>query len=484
MLKRVITRALIAFLILPFLIQPALALSSEQEESIRQFLDDARRISGAPSISVSIVVEDETHFFSSGEINDEHTLYELASVSKAFTALGILYLEENGLLSTTDSIADYLPWLTFNYNGEPINMQEVRIEYFIFHTVGITQNHSNTGVFAGEHDDNLQETVEALIGADLDFLPGERFVYGTKNYLVLGMVIEAASGLSYEDFMRIHIFEPLGLYHTFANRDEAIATGNFVQGYFTQFIFGTTPRDSKEARGAVPTGYIITNTYDMARWKTIQLGLVDEIPDIFERIIPLSHQGDGTVAPEYMFDVLYHYAFGWFESQDGTTIMHGGGNPSFTSFVYLRPHENIGVTVLSNSQNVNTHSIASGIRNILDGNFDVSYEMSLLQMIDIIFTLLTTFGSFLAILFLILGLKRKKFVTKPVSKKRMVAICFLSLLTIGLFVFTYLLPVVFVGVSSWQVALNFVSLSSLTGMFAISFTSSSLLFLMLRGKAK
>jgi len=481
MLKQITALILIALLILPFLTLPVLALSNEQEEAIQNFLDEARRTSGAPSISVSIIIEEETHFFSSGETNDEH-LYELASVSKAFTALGILYLEENGLLSRTDSITDYLPWLIFNYDGEPVNMQDVRIEHLVYHTVGITQNHANVGVFAGEHEDTLQSTVEALIGAELDFLPGERFEYGTKNYNVLGMIIEVVSGLSYEEFMRIHIFEPLGLYNTFANRDDAIATGNLTQGYFTQFIIQTRTRDSKEARGAVPTGYIITNTYDMARWKSIQLGVADETSEIFSRIIPLSHQENRTVDIEYLYDIPYYYAFGWFVSQDGINIMHGGNNPSFTSFVDLQPNENIGVTVLSNSQNVNTHSIATGIVNILNGNFDVSYEMFLLRTMDIIFTSLTVLGSLFTVLFLFLGIKRQKFITKPVSKKRIVAICFLALLTIGLFVFTYLSPALLVSESNWRIALNFVSPSVLTGMIAISLSSGSLLFLTLRQK--
>jgi len=122
--------------------------------------------------------------------------------------------------------------------------------------------------------------------------------------------------------------------------------------------------------------------------------------------------------------------------------------------------------------------------NILDGNFDVSYEMFLLRTIDIVFTSLTVFGSLFAILFLVLGIKRKKNITKPISKKRLVVICFLALLTIGLFVFTYLSPALLAGASNWRVALNFVSPSTLTGMLAISLSSSSLLFLTLREKAK
>ena len=482
-MKKTMPLVLMIILFFSFFAKPVLALPNEKAEAIQHLLDEARRASRAPYISISIVTDDNTYFFSSGTTNDEHTLYELASVSKAFTALGILYLEEEGLLSTTDAIADYLPWLTFYYNGELVDMQSVRIEHFIYHTVGITQNHGNVGVLRGEHADTLQDTVEALIGAELDFLPGERFAYGTKNYNVLGMVIEAASGLSFEEFMRIHIFEPLGLYNTFANRDYAIETGNLAQGYFTQFIFQTRARDSQESRGSVPTGYIISNAYDMARWMQVQLGAATDIPEIFNHIVPISHEGDRTVEPEYMFEIPYYYAFGWSVSQDGTNVSHAGGNPSFAAFVDLHPNENIGVTVLSNSIDVNGFSIATGIRSILDNNLDTSYQRSIFRVIDIVATILTGLGSLLTVLFVFLGFKRKKFIAKPISKKRIALISFLALLTIALFYFAYTLPTM-MGVN-WRIFLtNFAPLSTLTGMLALILLSSSALFLALRERAR
>lgn len=98
------------------------ALSDSQAEAIQKLLDDACRISGVPGMSFSIIDGDETLYFSSGYADrknglaaSEDTLYELASVSKAFTGMGILLLEEQVLLSMTDPVQNYLPWFTLIY---------------------------------------------------------------------------------------------------------------------------------------------------------------------------------------------------------------------------------------------------------------------------------------------------------------------------------------------------------------------------------
>jgi len=216
----------------------------------------------------------------------------------------------------------------------------------------------------------------------------------------------------------------------------------------------------------------------------IQLGIINDIPEIFNHIIPISHEGNTAIASDDMVENPYYYAFGWFVSQDGTNIMHGGGNPSFATFVDLFPNENIGVTVLSNSIDVNSFSIAIGIESILNSNLNVSYQMSMLRILDIVATILTVVGGLLTILFVFLGFRRKKFIAKSDFKERMVAISLLVLLTLVLFILTYTLPAILAGVSTWAIALNFVPFSLLTGAIAFPLSSSSILFLTLRENAK
>jgi len=417
----------------------AFALPYEQTSAIQSLIDEAQRISGAPGISVAVSANGETYYFSSGLANremevpaSEDTLWELASVSKAFTALGLLYLEEQGLLSLTDSIAHHVPWLTFQYKGQSVDMQNVRLYHFLYHTVGITNLQHINLILNREGPDTIKNTVEALIDAELAFSPGERMEYGTKNYIVLGLVIESVSGQSYENFMEERIFQPLGLTQTFANRDHATATGNFAQGYINTFIFATLRRDSPEARGSVPTGYIITSAKDMARWMEIQLGMKEDIPAIFKEITPRSHIGNQSVEADYFMGRYFYYAAGWMICVDGNSIEHGGDNPSFVTYVRLLPEEQIGITILSNSTAGNVISIADNITEMLRGHSGTRYSLSMIQLLDIVFTIITVLGSIFTIVFFLLGLRKKRQGNKKrtISKKRMILIALWSVITL------------------------------------------------------
>ncbi|WP_242243857.1 serine hydrolase, partial [Bacillus cereus group sp. BfR-BA-01309] len=143
-------------------------------------LDDACRISGVPGMSISILADDEVFYFSSGYADrekglstSENTLYELASVSKAFTGMGIMLLEEKGLLSMTDPVQKYLPWFTLKYQGKPVDMQSLTLNNFLHHTSGLTNIMHTQNIPQGNTPDMLQKTVEMLVDAELAFPPGE-----------------------------------------------------------------------------------------------------------------------------------------------------------------------------------------------------------------------------------------------------------------------------------------------------------------------
>ena len=466
---------------------PVYALPNEQSLAIQSFLDEAQRISGAPGMSVSVFAEGEAHFFSSGSgvisrevkmLSNEETLWELASVSKAFTALGLLYLEEQGLLSLSDSIAMHLPWLTLRYQGQPVDMQDVKLYNFMHHTVGITNSRHPNLVMDRAGPDTMQNTVESLIDAELAFFPGERMEYGTKNYNVLGLVIESVSGQKFETFMEEQIFLPLGLTQTYAHMDNAEAAGRLAAGHATSFIFFTQRRDSPEAAGSVPTGYIITSAKDMARWMEIQMGMAEDIPEIFQTIIQKSHVADKSVEAEESDGLLSHYAAGWFIGAKQPIIKHGGGNPGFSTYIILFPQEQIGMTLLSNASGVNTHLIVENIKDILDGNLEQSYSMGILQILDIVLTLITGIGILLAILFLLLGLRRKKQSQKcPASKKRIALTAFWFILALAACILCFGFPRLLFN-ASWSFILTWLPYSFLTGIIVLAILCASITWFM------
>ncbi|PEB82501.1 serine hydrolase, partial [Bacillus thuringiensis] len=100
------------------------------------------------------------------------------SVSKAFTGMGIMLLEEKGLLSMTDPVQKYLPWFTLKYQGKPVDMQSLTLNNFLHHTSGLTNIRHTQNIPQGNTPDMLQKTVEMLVDAELAFSPGEQYNYG------------------------------------------------------------------------------------------------------------------------------------------------------------------------------------------------------------------------------------------------------------------------------------------------------------------
>jgi len=427
MIKRIISSLLVILLVVGVSLPTyATLVSNEQHLAIQSFIEEARRISRTPGISVAVVVGDETYFFSTGVANretgtlaDENTLWDIGSSTKAFTSLGILYLEERGLLSLDDSVADHLPWLALEYSGQPVDMQEVRLYHFLHHISGLPMDD-------GAETGSLRQSVENMAAVGLVSLPGERFIYANVNTNILGLVIEAVSGQSYEDFMVGHILHPIGMMDTFANRERAIATGRRAQGHVTQFIFFTMQSDisNEGANAYMPAGYIVSSTRDMARWMEVQLGLATDIPEIFHTIVPRSHEAGRSIAePDGSF-----YAAGWIVSEDQGFVEHGGTTLGFGSNVFLFPEEQIGITVFSNLSGAHgTQSRPAGnIKDILDGNLNQSYSMLwTFQHLDVMFTVMTVLGIALAALFILLGLRRRKQNERhPFTKKRIALIAF------------------------------------------------------------
>lgn len=431
---------------------PVYAISDDQSAAIQSFLDEVCQKSGVPGMSVSVLYKGDTFFISSGYANkeekipvNENTIFELASVSKAFTGVGVLLLEKQGLLSMNDPIDKFLPWLSLRYNGELVDMSSITLNNLLHHNSGIASGEHFMNIPEGNSPDMLQKTVETLTDTELVFSPGEQYQYGTINYDVLALVIESVSGQRFEDYMKQNVFEPLGLHSTYLYLDEAKATGNMAQGYRTSF-FITTPYDAPEYGGNKAAGYVISSSYDMARWMGIHLGTVTDIPEMFRTVIAKSHKGNLSNPTG---DDMY-YAAGWFVNGDRTVINHSGSNPTFKTNVFIFPDEQVGICLLANGSNTNIDIIAN-IKDILDGNLSQSYKLGgWLQPVDVILSCVTIIAGLLAVVFLILGVRRKVLSGKSqITKKRLMLTGVWLVITVAVGIFAYTFPQLFF-VANWH----------------------------------
>lgn len=341
-------------------------LTQEQRINIEKFIEENMAYGKIPGLSITIVSDDKTIYqkgFGYADIKDktpvtDKTLFELGSTSKAFTGLGILKLEQDGLIILNDDVSKYIPWFKVNYKGEDT---KITLEQLLHHSSGIPFKTIDK-IPASNEEDALEQTVRTLVGIELDSTPGENFQYATINYDVLGLVIEKVSGLSYEEYIEQNIMKPAGLNNTFLNVNEYVSK-NIATGYKLGFLKQRS-YDAPVYRGNKPAGYIMTNGNDMAKWLKIQMGTSIE-SNIDDRLIKKSHEPNRTIAPEVNGS---SYAAGWEVYQDiGGRISHAGSNPNYSSFITFKPDKKEGVAVLSNTSSYYIEFICRGISGILNG---------------------------------------------------------------------------------------------------------------------
>ncbi|MCM3439298.1 cyclic peptide export ABC transporter [Metabacillus halosaccharovorans] len=341
-------------------------VSPERISEIEQWVQEQMKKAEIPGMSVTIVNGKETLYqqgFGYSDLSEkttvsDSTVFEIGSNSKAFTALAVLKLEKEGKLKLSDPLEDYIPWLKATFNGKPA---VITIEQLLHHTSGIP--FETIGKLPeGYGEDALENTVRILEDYQLNREPGESFEYATINYDVLGLVIERVTGQSYADYMGEQIFKPLGLTDTFVLKEPGVP-----EEAATGYKFGYTdprPYEPPFYVGNAPAGYVMSNAQDMALWLKIQLGTVRNGSFDFS-LIEASHLANRTVKPDFNGS---SYAAGWDVFQKGEgEISHAGNNPTFSSFVSMRPGEKIGVVVLANINTDYTQVIGQGILHQLIG---------------------------------------------------------------------------------------------------------------------
>lgn len=358
-----------------------------------------------PGLSLVMVKGNQTIIRSAGYADVEgrrkvtpQTLFEIGSCTKAFTALAALKLESEGRLDLDAPVKTYLPWLSLSYKGNEV---DITLNQFLHHTSGIPFK-TISSIPEDASPQALENTVRTLVGVKLANHPGTAYEYATINYDVIGLVIEKVAGMPYENYMRQHIFLPLGLKNTFfanANNGLPAATGYKI-GFFKPRRY-----DAPVFRGNYPAGYISTTAEDMARWLAIQLGLI-KTP--FDALLRKSHVPDLSVAPQGVSS----YAYGWMVNPYGNQkIAHPGNNPNFTAEVALYRSNRIGVAVLTNSNSAYTPEIAEFALNELAGAPQKDVAASSNNIDRVCSLLCILFGAY-ALLMLVLSAFRVKKLVK------------------------------------------------------------------------
>jgi D-alanyl-D-alanine carboxypeptidase len=270
----------------------------------------------------------------------EHTIYELASLTKPFTATAVMMLAEDGRLSLQDHLTRYFP-------TAPPTWEAVTIGQLLSHTSGFGDFFSmpefnSKSDFAWNREYSHEELLPLLLRDPILSAPGEKWSYSNLGYYILGLVIERVSGQSYEDFLHQRIFKPLGMKETRRMSRSDIIPGR-ASGYTWE---NETLKNAK---------------YTSVTWAYSEGGLVSSVSDIAKATAGLF---EDRLLKKTTLDSMWRpyrvnngtssdYGLGWNVGTDPKRrqIYHSGNKPGFASIIRHYPDESLTVVVLMNVDN-------------------------------------------------------------------------------------------------------------------------------------
>jgi CubicO group peptidase (beta-lactamase class C family) len=277
------------------------------------------------------------------------SIFHVASVSKHFTAMGILLLAQEGKLSLDDDVRKYVPEV-------PDFGETITIRHLIHHTSGLRDQWSLL-LMAGwrwEADVVKQEDVLDITSRQksLNFSPGDEYLYSNTGYTLLAVIIERISGKTLREFSEERLFAPLGMKDTHFHDDHQMIVVNRAYAY--------APKDDGGLIISIPDFDVVgatslfTTVEDMARWDrnfyTARVGGRDGIEQMHVR----GRLNDGTEIP-------YAVGLGHGTYRGLKTVSHGGADAGYRSHFNRFPEQSFSSVVLCNFPSSNPGRLAKKV---------------------------------------------------------------------------------------------------------------------------
>ena len=283
-------------------------------------------------------------------------IYEIGSVTKQFTATSILQLQEQGKLSLDDDLTKYLP----NY---PTQGNRVTIRRLLDHTSGI-KGYTEMPEFGEFMKRKLpRDSLVALFSSrPFDFVPGEAQVYNNSAFFLLGLIIEKASGMKYEDYVKTNLFDKAGM------KDSRYCSENAVvklraHGYDVGAA-GLVRAAYLDHTWPYAAGSLCSTTGDLVAWN-------HALHETNLLLTPASHRE--LVAPGTTNDgtrLRYGKGIGVDSMFGRPAYAHGGGINGFLSELEYFPQDSLSIVVLINTAGpVNPGLVSRGVAETIYGKW-------------------------------------------------------------------------------------------------------------------
>jgi CubicO group peptidase (beta-lactamase class C family) len=272
-------------------------------------------------------------------------IFKLGSITKQFTAVAILQLVEQGIISLQDSLQKYIP-------DFPSKGYKITIENLLTHTSGIRDytQIDYSEPYMERRDFTPRQLIDSFKKYPLEFEPGSQFRYSNSGYFLLGYIIEKVSGKSYSTYIHENLLQPLGLKNISFDSLNMIIP-NRVNGYR---IEGEEFRNADywSMTIAYSAGGLYSNAEDLLKWQEGLMTYKILKKESLEKAFVSYKLKDGT---------LTDYGYGWYlkEISGSQSIGHGGAITGFRTVEVYFPAEDIYVVILSNTESAQIDALTT-----------------------------------------------------------------------------------------------------------------------------
>ena len=284
------------------------------------------------------------------------TIYEIGSITKQFTSAAIMKLVEQGRVRLDDDLSKYIPQF-------PLQGRQVSIRQLLNHTSGI-HSYTSSPEWSKTWNDALSpDAIIKFVAADtFDFAPGSAWRYNNTGYVMLGMVIEKASGQKYAKYLDAQFFKPLGLRQT-SYCPSHTADPTFATGY-SKGPTGTVRAKFLDLSHPFAAGALCSTVGDLAKWeRALAAGKV---------VSPASYALMST-ADTLNTGRKINYGFGLEPGMfhEHKTVSHTGGIPGFATAETYVPDDSLTVVVFTNYDSETPQGLAQNLLRIAYGDAPV-----------------------------------------------------------------------------------------------------------------
>jgi CubicO group peptidase (beta-lactamase class C family) len=319
-----------------------------------------------------------------GKVPSPQTPFFIGSLTKSFTALAVMQLVEAGKVALDDPIQQHLAWFRV---ADPQASAQMTVRHLLNQTSGLP---ALPGELVLSDLDDRAEAAErqarALSRLNLTRPVGAACEYSNLNYSILGLIVEAASAESYADYIQSHIFDPLGMKHSYTSKATAQKHGLAV-GHRHWFGLPFPAPDLPVPRGSLPAGQLISSAEDMAHYLIAHLneGRYGSVQILPAAGIAELHRG----VKEYIALGISSgkYGMGWFDTDMGNTkvFSHSGNVPDFSAHMAILPGQKSGFILLFNADPYGlppiTNEVGMGATALLAGQEPAPIRLDFIQWI-------------------------------------------------------------------------------------------------------